>query len=501
MLKTFLEFDLSQDGRITAIVAASGSADDRLFNAVGDSLLATDLWTLAPAAASRIRRALSDQQLTSLKDVRAMSHCPGKAPFEISFRFEQRLGRERSPEGYRCFAMVVPADDNAAILPANSLLSILETVLNSSSECIKVLDTQGRLISMNAPGLCAMEVDDFTRIRHQIWHELWPTEDQSAARNAFDKAMQGQVARFEGYCPTVKGTPKWWEVVVAPVHGVNGQPEVLVTLSRDLTGLHRQRNLATETESRFLALADNMAQLAWMASPNGYIFWYNKRWLEYTGTTLESMQGWRWKAVHHPDHIDRVVKKISLAFERQTDWEDTFPLRGADGNYRWFLSRMMAIRDEAGRVQLWLGTNTDITEQQKVEDSLRRSEQKLMLGIAVGGLGIAEIRYSSGQVQLNPTAAAIFGLPNGTDRMSRDAMHASFHPDDRVDMEHEIQRQLKQEHETYFQRECRIVRPSGEVRWLSTRKHFFFEETGHERPRPSHALMAVRDITEEKERE
>src|SRR6202041_3131494 len=67
--------------------------------------------------------------------------------------------------------------------------------------------------------------------------------------------------------------------------------------------------------------------------------------------------------VHHPDHVDRVVERIRQSFETGTPWEDTFPLRGKDGNYRWFLSRALPIRNEEGDVVRWFGTNTDVTEQ------------------------------------------------------------------------------------------------------------------------------------------
>ncbi|HUS30080.1 MAG TPA: GAF domain-containing protein, partial [Kofleriaceae bacterium] len=116
-----------------------------------------------------------------------------------------------------------------------------------------------------------------------------------------------------------------------------------------------------QRDEQFRALADNMAQLAWMADPTGSIHWYNRRWYDYTGTTFEEMQGWGWEKVHHPDHLQRVVTRWKRAIDRGEPWEDTFPLRGHDGFYRWFLSRAMPIRDEAGAILHWFGTNTDVT--------------------------------------------------------------------------------------------------------------------------------------------
>jgi PAS domain S-box-containing protein len=74
------------------------------------------------------------------------------------------------------------------------------------------------------------------------------------------------------------------------------------------------------------------------------------------------MQGWGWQKVHHPDYVERVIAKFKEHIASGEPWEDTFPLRGADGEYRWFLSRALPIRDGAGAVTRWFGTNTDITE-------------------------------------------------------------------------------------------------------------------------------------------
>ncbi|MGB6016575.1 MAG: PAS domain S-box protein [Nodosilinea sp.] len=136
-----------------------------------------------------------------------------------------------------------------------------------------------------------------------------------------------------------------------------------------------------ESEERFRHLADNISQLAWLADASGSIFWYNQRWFDFTGTTLEQVQGWGWRQVHHPDHLDRVVKKVSHCFATGEVWEDTFPLRGQDGQYRWFLSRATPVRDEQGQVLRWVGTNTDITELRQTEKALEQATERLNIAL------------------------------------------------------------------------------------------------------------------------
>src|SRR6476659_5507325 len=160
------------------------------------------------------------------------------------------------------------------------------------------------------------------------------------------------------------------------VVGVNVVAEDITERKRAEAVLAASQKALRESEARFRELAENMSQFAWTADHAGWIYWYNKRWHDYTGTTLEEMQGWGWRKVHHPKHVDRVVERIRQCFETGTPWEDTFPLRSKDGSYRWFLSRALPIRNEAGEIVRWFGTNTDITEQIEAEKALRESETR-----------------------------------------------------------------------------------------------------------------------------
>lgn len=178
--------------------------------------------------------------------------------------------------------------------------------------------------------------------------------------------------------------------------------------------LEKQVDAVRESEERFHTLADHMSQLAWMADAQGWIYWYNQRWFDYTGTTLEEMQGWGWKQVHHPDHVERVVERIQHSWDTGEPWEDTFPLCGRDGEYRWFLSRALPIRDASGSIVRWFGTNTDITDFRAAQQALRDSEVRYRRLFQSAQDGILILDAQTGRIiDANAFMSALLGLEPG----------------------------------------------------------------------------------------
>ncbi len=162
--------------------------------------------------------------------------------------------------------------------------------------------------------------------------------------------------------------------VFAELHRKTQQLE---RLNHDLEVRVAQRTEELQaSENQFRTLANSIPHLAWMAEPDGSRFWYNQRWYDYTGTTLEEVRGQGWQKVIHPEYLDLVIAGTQRSWGAGVPWEDTLPLRGQDGGYRWFLSRAIPIRDTQGRIMRWFGTNTDITEQKLAEQRVYESEQR-----------------------------------------------------------------------------------------------------------------------------
>lgn len=164
---------------------------------------------------------------------------------------------------------------------------------------------------------------------------------------------------------------------VALATEAGGNPTVLFGTALDITELKRTEDNFRHQQELFRAVADNIPQLAWITAADGEILWFNRRWFEYTGLTLEQMKGEGWQSVHHPDHPHNVAAGWKRALETGEPWEDTFPLRRSDGEYRWFLSRAFPIRNSSGEIIRWFGTNTDVTELRETEDALKKADAEL----------------------------------------------------------------------------------------------------------------------------
>jgi PAS domain S-box-containing protein len=166
---------------------------------------------------------------------------------------------------------------------------------------------------------------------------------------------------------------RYLDYICQPIFDRDGSVAGIFVEGYDVTDRVVGETELAQREEEFRALADNMSQFAWMTDADGLAYWFNKRWLDYTGSDLADMTGWGWRVAIHPDHADGVLAKIKMSFIGGEPWEDTFPVRSKDGEYRWFLSRALPIRGDDGQIIRWLGTNTDITER------LWADEQRVLL--------------------------------------------------------------------------------------------------------------------------
>jgi PAS domain S-box-containing protein len=277
-----------------------------------------------------------------------------------------------------------------------------------------------------------------------------------------------------GQRPDGGNADRVWLTYWHPLKDTTGSILGINVVAEEITERKRAEAALAASEARFRELADNMSQFAWLTDASGRRTWFNKRWHDYTGTTLEDMKGMKWQKLVHPDHVERVNKSIRESHESGEPWEDTYPLRGRDGNFRWFLTRAVPIRNETGDVVRWFGTNTDVTRQVEAERALRSLNESLEYRVAEQAkerdriwnvsqdlLAVADTNGTL--LSVNPAWTATLGWSE-RDMLGRTADWLR-HPDDMARTHLELARLVGGRKTLLF--ENRLRHKDGSYRWLS----------------------------------
>ncbi|HTJ55069.1 MAG TPA: PAS domain S-box protein [Nitrosospira sp.] len=177
-----------------------------------------------------------------------------------------------------------------------------------------------------------------------------------------------------------------------------------LAIALDITIRRRAEAALRESETRFRTLANTIPQLAWIANTDGSRSWYNQRWYDYTGMTPEEVLGWGWQKLHDAEMLPKVIRKWTDAVAAGEAFDMEFPLRGADGSYRIFLTRAEPLRDTEGRIVQWFGTNTDVNEQRLEEKVRRETEKQLQVVMENMSEGLVVCDFSGKLVYRNPAA-------------------------------------------------------------------------------------------------
>ena len=190
------------------------------------------------------------------------------------------------------------------------------SIFESSGDCIKVLDLDGCLLSINGSGLCLMEIEDCTAVLGKPWIEFWQDQDRNAVCDAIEIAKAGGIGRFSGYCPTAKGNPKWWDVIVTPVFDAQGKLiKRLVSTSRDLTERKRAESALVASEARLRSFVEANVVGILFGDVYGSVQFANDELLRIVGYTREDLYTGRlrWIDITPPEFLDLDEQHIAEA--------------------------------------------------------------------------------------------------------------------------------------------------------------------------------------------
>lgn len=257
----------------------------------------------------------------------------------------------------------------------------------------KILKSEQNLrnIILQAPvAMCLFrEPNHILEIANKRMYEIMgKTEKEILGKPIFEGLHEAKDQGFEELLNGVYNTGKTYQANAVPVNlprlnGIetiyvnfvyeaytnpDGKISGVMAVAVDVTEQVLSKKEVEESSEKFHTLADNIPNLAWMANPDGYVFWYNKRWYEYTGTSPKEMEGWGWQSVHDPGVLPTVLDKWKNSIEHGEAFEMTFPIKGADGIFRSFLTRIIPVKNAEGNTIRWFGSNTDITKQIALEN-------------------------------------------------------------------------------------------------------------------------------------
>jgi PAS domain S-box-containing protein len=246
------------------------------------------------------------------------------------------------------------------------------SIVDSSPDCLGILSLEGRLKQMTAQGRRLMEVEDFASVADIDWVKVWKGPARTEAKAAVEAALHGGNGRFQGYCPTLKGTPKWWDVIVMPVLGADGRPERVLTVSRDVSELKRSESDLRKA-NRFLdSLVENLPVMVAVKDAMSLIFVRQNRAFERAfGYSRDELIGKGAHDLFSAEEADFIIAKDREALEqnRLVDIPEQ-PVHTRHLGLRIFHTMKMPIDDQHGRPQFLLAIWTDITERKRAEQAI-----------------------------------------------------------------------------------------------------------------------------------
>jgi len=187
----------------------------------------------------------------------------------------------------------------------------------------------------------------------------------------------GEAGKIEARLRRRDGNYRWFSIASSPLRDDDsGKVVQWCGLNTDIE--ERKQVEALRRNEDLSSIIDTIPMTAWSTGPDGYCDFLNQRWLDYAGLTLDEARGWGWGAVIHPDDRDRLVADWQACLASGAPVHTEARMRRFDGVFRWFLFLGNPLRDEAGKVVKWFGTNVDIEDRKRAEEALRASQRNLI---------------------------------------------------------------------------------------------------------------------------
>ncbi len=255
---------------------------------------------------------------------------------------------------------------------------LLSAIVDSSDDAIISKDLTGIITSWNkgAQRLFGYTADESVG---QPVTMLIPPDRLDEEPKILARLKRGErVDHFETVRRAKDGTLLDISLTISPVRNAHGVIIGASKIARDITGSKRIHAALLSSEASFRQLADSMPQIVWTARPDGHLDYYNQRWYEFTGFSRDAVENANWQSILHPGDIQRCREAWNASVESGQPFSIEYRCFDShEHRWRWFMGRALAIRDSNGKIVKWFGSSTDIDEQKRVQDDLRRANQDL----------------------------------------------------------------------------------------------------------------------------
>ncbi|MGB0008188.1 MAG: PAS domain S-box protein [Candidatus Sulfotelmatobacter sp.] len=273
--------------------------------------------------------------------------------------------------------MVRSMEESSKLHPLEPQLHLPGLFLNAIQAAVIATDLSGAVIFWNpfAQQLYGWSPEEV--LGRNIMEITVSSENEEEAKKYMASVLAGNSWAGEFQVRSKGGNLVSALVTLSLVRDDDGSAVAIVGVSQDVQGLKEAEGALRRSEEQFQAFANSVPELCWMAHSDGKVFWRNERWYEYTGSTPEEVEGFGGQSAHDPRILPSILERWKASIESGDTFEMEFPLRGADGIFRWFLTRIRPVRDSAGNITRWYGTATNIDEQRQLLESLSEARDEL----------------------------------------------------------------------------------------------------------------------------
>ena len=325
------------------------------------------------------------------------------------------------------------------------------------------------------------------------WERVIHSDDLPHVLNEWRQSLGDGVPRsVELRMRSADGEYRWHIARNRPIHDNEGEISSWVGTCTDINDLKHAENTLRETEAR-LREAQRIARLgSWNWEPPTNSVWWSDALFELFGLDQMAVSPSfeTFLALLHPEERAIAIDRVEAMKAGADEFADDLRVVRPDGSNIWIHSRARATRDAGGMLIRVDGTDQDITPRRVAEMAARETEERLQAAVEVAGLGVIVIKYDQQTADLSSNAAEQFGFPAGH-TVTRDDLHARFHPEDRAEIQRLTEVALSPMGTGAFSLEHRVIRPDGTIRWLNVRKQVSFVDS-----RPHRAVVVSVDVTD-----